>query len=658
VKHILSLSGGKDSTFLLLELIRRNYPLDEVVFFDTGWEFPAMYEHIEKLKKICEEHYIIFVTLQPDVSFDYLMFDKDYSWCGRMCRWGTACKTQVIDRYLKDIGEYVIYVGIASDEPERVERNTDERKKFPLVDWGITEAECLQGCYDAGFDFGGMYKHLDRLSCKFCRNKNLKELRNIYRYYPDVWEELKDYQSRTPYPYRPEGPTIHDLECRFKFEEKRQKQGLSITNNEFHRELETKELRKMKAERTTTQPDFLYDYQKDAVKKMRNGCILNGGVGSGKSRTGLYYYFSTQGGSIEPDYKPMKRNPKPKDLYIITTAMKRDKLEWEKEIIPFRLSTDPKFNAFYGNKVVIDSWNNIKKYAEVRDAFFIFDEDKVTGYGVWVKAFLNIAKFNEWVILSATPGDTWSDYIPVFIANGFYRNKTHFANEHIIWSRHTSYPKIERFYNTGKLIRLRNSILIDMDFERHTVPHHEDIFVRYDIVAYKDAMKKRWDPFKNEPIQQAAGLCYVLRKIVNSDESRATALLEILEDHPKAIIFYNFDYELDILMNLAYETGVKVAQWNGHQHDPVPDGNQWVYLVQYTAGAEGWNCITTDTVIFYSQNYSYKAMNQAAGRIDRANTPFTNLYYYHLKSRSGIDLAITKALRDKKQFNEGKFVKW
>lgn len=401
---------------------------------------------------------------------------------------------------------------------------------------------------------------------------------------------------------------------------------------------------------------FLRDYQLEAVNNMRNGCILNGGVGSGKSRTGLYYYFKEQGGSMIPKYIPMKR--KPKDLYIITTAMKRNKLEWEQELLPFHLSTNLKANVYYGNKVMVDSWNNIKKYAEITDAFFIFDEDRVTGYGEWVKSFLKITKHNNWIILSATPGDTWEQYIPVFIANGFYRNKTEFVREHVIYNHRCPYPKIDRYINTGRLIRQRNEILIDMDFQRETIPHHEDIYVRYNVSQYKDAMKTRWDPYKNEPIQQASGLCYVLRRIVNSDDSRIVALMEILDDHPKAIIFYNFDYELDMLMNLAKNSDYEVAQWNGHKHQPVPDGDRWMYLVQYTAGCEGWNCIKTDTIIFYSQNYSYKTMQQAAGRIDRLNTPYTDLYYYHLKTRSGIDLAISKALRDKKQFNERKFVKW
>ena len=401
---------------------------------------------------------------------------------------------------------------------------------------------------------------------------------------------------------------------------------------------------------------FLYDYQMDAVNNMRNGCILNGGVGSGKSRTGLYYYFKEQGGSINPDYVPMKH--KPKDLYIITTARKRDDLEWEGELVPFLLSTHPDQNVFYGNKVVVDSWNNIKKYSDISGAFFIFDEQRVVGSGAWVKSFLKIARGNDWILLSATPGDTWSDYIPVFIANGFYKNKSEFLREHVVYSRFSKYPKIDRYLNTGRLVRLRDRILVDMDFTRHTIPHHEDVYCCYDISKYKDAIKTRWDPYKNEPIQQASGLCYILRRVVNEDESRQQALLEIFEKHPKMIVFYNYDYELDILKGICYGNNCEIAEWNGHAHNPIPQSERWVYLVQYTAGCEGWNCVKTDTIVFYSQNYSYKVMEQASGRIDRLNTPFRDLYYYHLKSRSGIDLAISKALKEKKQFNERKFVKW
>jgi len=400
----------------------------------------------------------------------------------------------------------------------------------------------------------------------------------------------------------------------------------------------------------------LYEHQKEAIKRMKNGCIVNGGVGSGKSRTALAYYYKLEGGELDSDdYVPMKDPPR--DLYIITTARKRDQLEWEGEFGPFLLSTHPETNL-YSNKVVVDSWNNIKKYKDVYGSFFIFDEQRVVGSGTWVKAFLNIARKNKWILLSATPGDCWSDYIPVFIANGFYRNKTEFIREHIIYSRFTKYPKIDRYINTGRLLRLRNDILIDMDFKRETISHHEDIYVKYDISKYKDVYKNRWDPYKNEPVINASNLCFILRKIVNSDESRIVALLEILEKSPRAIIFYSFDYELDILKNIVYGEGVEIAEWNGHKHQPIPESEKWVYLVQYTAGAEGWNCIKTNTIIFFSQHYSYKIMEQSAGRIDRLNTPYKDLYYYHLKSRSGIDLAISRALSDKKKFNTERFVKW
>lgn len=400
----------------------------------------------------------------------------------------------------------------------------------------------------------------------------------------------------------------------------------------------------------------LYPYQYEAVKQMKNGCILCGGVGSGKSRTALAYYYICEGGELCTDeYVPM--GDPPKDLYIITTARKRDTLEWEGEMVPFLLSTK-KENNLYRNKVVVDSWNNIGKYTDVKNAFFIFDEQRVVGSGEWVKAFLKIAKFNNWILLSATPGDTWLDYIPVFVANGFYKNRTEFKREHVVYSSVSKFPKVDRYLNTGRLIRLRNSILVDMDFKRPTTAHHEDVYVSYDVETYKDITRNRWNIWENKPIKNASELCYSLRKVVNTDEARQTKLLELLEDHPQAIIFYNFDYELDILKSLYYGDGVEVAEWNGHKHQPIPESKKWVYLVQYTAGAEGWNCIKTNTIIFYSQNYSYKIMEQSSGRIDRLNTPFKDLYYYHLKSRSGIDLAISKALQQKKKFNESRWVKW
>ena len=331
--------------------------------------------------------------------------------------------------------------------------------------------------------------------------------------------------------------------------------------------------------------------------------------------------------------------------------------EWQGDLAPFLLSPTPEAN-YYKNKVIVDSWNNITKYVDVKNAFFIFDEQRVVGYGAWTKAFLKIVKSNDWILLSATPGDTWQDYIPVFIANGFYRNKTDFVDQHVIYDWRAKYPKIDGYRNTGRLIRLRDKILVTMDFKRQTVSHHEDVRVSYDISKYKDIMRSRWNPWEDRPIETAAELCMALRRVTNSDESRAVAVLELLEDHPKAIIFYSYDYELDILRSLGYPEGTEIAEWNGHKHQEIPTGDKWVYLVQYTAGCEGWNCITTDTIIFYSQQYSYKVATQAAGRIDRLTTPYRDLNYYHLKSFSGIDLAISKALSKKKNFNEGKFVGW
>jgi len=370
----------------------------------------------------------------------------------------------------------------------------------------------------------------------------------------------------------------------------------------------------------------LFEHQRIALGKLRTGSILVGGVGSGKSRVGLAYW---------------EKEEKPKKLYIITTAKKRDSKEWEEECAPFAISD-----------VVIDSWNQIRKYVGVKDAFFLFDEDKVCGYGAWVKAFLKIVKNNTWLVLTATPGDTWMDYIPVFIANGFYKNKTEFIRRHVVFSRTTKFPKVERFLEVHHLERLRDSITVFMAYNKTTISHHEWINVGFDEEMFGTVRTGRWNPFEKRPIKDAAELYYLMRKVVNSDPRRIDTVMQLLDLHPRAIIFYNFNYELDMLVNLCYDLGVPYAQWNGRKHEPIPDTENWVYLVQYAAGAEGWNCIETDTVIFYSQNYSYKAVIQAAGRIDRLNTLFTDLFYYHLRSVSFIDTAIKSAYDRKKNFNE------
>lgn len=399
---------------------------------------------------------------------------------------------------------------------------------------------------------------------------------------------------------------------------------------------------------------FLDDYQQDALSRMKTGCILCGGVGSGKSRTALAYYFIKEGGKLEP-YAQMDL---PRDLYIITTAMKRDTLEWEGELGYFLMSTDEEKNC-YGNKIVVDSWNNIKKYTKVEGAFFIFDEQRVVGSGAWVKAFLKIAKANTWILLSATPGDTWSDYIPVFIANGFYKNRTEFLQRHAVYSRFSKYPKIDRYVETGRLIRLRNDILVTMDYKKPAESVNLNVEVSYDILAYKSLTRTRWNVDKDEPIVSPSEFCYELRKIVNKSCDRLLAVQDIASKKKRVIVFYNYDYELDILEHAEYYTTegkqCAVAQWNGHKHEPIPDTEAWVYLVQYTAGAEGWNCTKTDTMIFYSESYSYKAMMQAAGRIDRRNTSYKYLYYYHIKSKAPIDIAVSRALKQKKQFNERAF---
>lgn len=391
----------------------------------------------------------------------------------------------------------------------------------------------------------------------------------------------------------------------------------------------------------------LYEHQIEAIEKLHNGSILCGSVGTGKSRAALaYYYLKVCEGQIpingEGSWGAMKS---PRDLYIITTAKKRDTDEWTLECAPFNVTP-----------VSVDSWNNIKKYQNVFGAFFIFDEQRVVGKGAWVKAFLKIAKKNQWILLSATPGDTWSDYIPVFIANGFFRYKSDFYQEHCVFNPYVKYPKIDHYIHTGRLIKYRNQILVNMKFEKKTVPHHITKYVSYNKNLYLSVFRDRWDPFDRCPIQETGKLCYLMRKVVNMDDSRVDAVEELLLIHPRVIIFYNYDYELDILRAVAEEMKIVSAEWNGQKHEEVPEGEQWIYLVQYNAGAEGWNCITTDTIIFYSQSYSYRMSVQAAGRIDRLNTKYKDLYFYHLKSMSPIDIAIGRALNCKKNFNEKAFL--
>jgi len=400
----------------------------------------------------------------------------------------------------------------------------------------------------------------------------------------------------------------------------------------------------------------LQQHQREAVNKLENGNILCGGVGTGKSLTALAYYITKvcDGRLSSADQTPYISINKSVDLYIITTARKRDTLDWEEEMTKFTLFPPrPEWNL----NVTIDSWNNIAKYIDVKDAFFIFDEQRVVGKGAWVKSFIKITKSNQWILLSATPGDDWQDYIPVFIANGFYRNRTEFLQRHAVYNQYcTKFPKIDRYVETRRLERLRSQILVLMHYDKKTHPNTNYISVNYDRQGFKTVWKERWNPYEEKPIKNISELCYVSRRIVNSDPSRIEAILKIFTNHKKLIIFYNFDYELEILRAFAAEYGLTYAEWNGHIHETIPATDSWLYFVQYAAGAEGWNCITTDTIIFYSLNYSYKISAQAAGRIDRLNTPFTNLYYYYLVSSSPIDLGIRKALKEKKNFNERAFI--
>jgi len=404
----------------------------------------------------------------------------------------------------------------------------------------------------------------------------------------------------------------------------------------------------------------LYQHQIDALEKVHNGCVLKGGVGSGKSRVGLaYYYTKVCGGELEINVEGavegnVSHLKTPKDIYIITTAKKRDKLEWEHEAVPFRISTSR--DASIDNVLLtVDSWNNITAYMDVVDAFFIFDEQRLVGAGSWVKAFLKIAKQNEWIMLSATPGDTWMDYAPLFVANGFYKNRTEFMREHVVYSRFSRYPKIDRYIGTGRLNHWRAKILVQMPHERHTTRHDVDIETSYGESLFELAVTDRWHIYENRPINDISELLSVLRRIVNSDPSRIRELLRIAGNHPRLIIFYNFDYELELLRKLEYLLEIPLAEWNGHKHQEIPDTDRWVYLVQYTAGSEAWNCTLTDAVVFYSLNYSWRTMEQCKGRIDRVNTKFVDLYYYILKSNSMIDKAIQKRLDQKLNFNEKVF---
>lgn len=390
---------------------------------------------------------------------------------------------------------------------------------------------------------------------------------------------------------------------------------------------------------------------------MKNGCVLDGDVGTGKSRTAIAYYVlkECRGGvriNGHGDHVPMQ---KPRDIYIITTAKKRNNLDWEEECAAFALSTKPEL-SHTGVRVTVDSWNNIEKYKDLKGAFFIFDEQRAVGSGVWANSLIRIAGHNTWIMLSATPGDVWMDYCPLFIANGFFKNKTDFTDKHVVYKRFSKFPQIDRYVDTGILNRYRREITVHMPYPRHTKRHIQYVPVQHDEALFKRLWKDRWNVFTDRPLKDVGELFLASRKLVNSDVSRMAAISTLLERHPRLIVFYNFNYELDELRTLGKLHGIPSAEWNGHKHEEVPDSDSWIYLVQYTAGAEGWNCITTDAMSFFSLNYSYKINHQAKGRIDRLNTKYVDLYYYILRSNSLIDKAILKSINEKKNFNEKTFV--
>ena len=398
--------------------------------------------------------------------------------------------------------------------------------------------------------------------------------------------------------------------------------------------------------------------QIQAVRQLQNGSILAGGVGSGKTLTSLAWYLTSvcnaasfeKGGSLAK--KKVEGSP---TLYVITTAKKRDSLEWEEEAARLGLSTDPAC-SFTGSSIVVDSWNNIGKSSDREHAVFFFDEQRASGSGRWVKEFLKITKKNTWLLLSATPGDVWMDYLPVFMAHGFFRTRTEFMEDHVIFDRFAKYPKVKRYIGEAKLQRLRRSILVEMPVERHTTRERETVYCDYDRDLYKWVVKNRMDPWTEEPLRDAGGVCRILRKVVSDNDWRSEQAKRILSSNERVIVFYNYNYELDRILAVAESLGLPTAQWNGHRHDAIPAESRWVYICQYTSAAEGWNCTSTDTVLFWSLNYSWRVTEQCEGRIDRLNTPYSRLKYYFLESHSSIDEAVRRSLSSKKVFNERAFV--
>lgn len=376
----------------------------------------------------------------------------------------------------------------------------------------------------------------------------------------------------------------------------------------------------------------LLEHQVKALTELGNGKVLIGDVGSGKSITSMAYFA--------------ERCPE-KKIYVITTAKKRDTGEWWADAMKMSLRQD----------LEVESWNNIKNYTDVEGACFIFDEQKLVGKGAWVDAFYEIAAKNEWIVLSATPADVWMDLVPLFIANGFYKNRTDFNNQHVVWSRYSKYPKVDRYLDPHILEEHRDRLYVEMPLFRHTTRVEHFINVDYDKEEERRIYRDRWNIYDDLPLKDVGEMIRLLRRSCNSHWSRLEAIKSIAKDNPRLIIFYNHNPELEALRTLHCELDIPVAEWNGHNHQDVPEGDRWLYLVQIQAGAEGWNCTKTDAVAFYTLPYSYRQFHQAKGRIDRLDTPYNTMNYFILKSRSIIDNMIWKGLGKKKDFNLRAFAK-
>lgn len=243
--YVVSLSGGKDSTAMLLRLIEENKPVDLILFCDTGLEFPQMYEHLNQLEAYISKP---IIKLRADHSFEFYFLSyhpkrknpllEQYdgmSWAGPRNRWCTAMlKTRIMGKYLKDLKqkyELVEYIGIAADEPKRVKQAC-----YPLVEWNMTERNCLDYCYERGFRLGGLYEIFKRVSCWCCPLQSLSELRKLRKHFPALWKQLEEWDKKTWRSFRADY-SIAELNMRFDLEERWLAEGKSIRSSAFHSEL-------------------------------------------------------------------------------------------------------------------------------------------------------------------------------------------------------------------------------------------------------------------------------------------------------------------------------------------------------------------------------------------------------------------------------------